>query len=147
MKLSRFFALALATIPAFANAEGSLVSEDKAFSIAAETYKAYQYGGASEMLSAENSCWNTLKKQGNNEEKAASCVVAGVSGAFIEAAIARSQGRSPTPVYRGDGIRERALKRMAKAGISEAQAQQIIEETIKAHQKSIIYGLSAAGMR
>lgn len=150
MKATRFLALAVAIMPLLAQAEpqGDLVSEDKAFSIASNTYKAYQYGGASEMLSAENACWRTLKKQGSdNETKAASCVVAGLSGAFVEAAIARSQGRTPNPIYRGEGIRERALKNMAKAGIDDDRAQKIVETTVLTHQKSIILGLSAAGMR
>lgn len=128
--------------------QGALVSDDKAFAIAGDMYKAYRYGGASEMLAIENSCWSALHKQGKkNEAGAASCSVAGLSGAFVEGTIARSQRRSPTPIYSGDGVRGRILKNMAKAGIDEAQAQQILETSVQTKQGSILSGLSAAGMR
>lgn len=128
--------------------QGALVSDEKAFSIAGDMYKAYRYGGASEMLAIENSCWSALHKQGKkNEAGAASCSVAGLSGAFVEGTIARSQRRSPTPIYSGDGVRGRILKNMAKAGIDEAQAQQILEASVQTKQGSILSGLSAAGMR
>lgn len=128
--------------------QGALVSDEKAFSIAGDMYKAYRYGGASEMLAIENSCWSALHKQGKkNEAGAASCSVAGLSGAFVEGTISRSQRRPPTPIYSGDGVRGRILKNMAKAGIDEAQAQQILEASVQTKQGSILSGLSAAGMR
>lgn len=128
--------------------QGALVSDEKAFSIAGDMYKAYRYGGASEMLAIENSCWSALHKQGKkNEAGAASCSVAGLSGAFVEGTIARSQRRSPTPTYSGDGVRGRILKNMAKAGIDESHAQQILETSVQTKQGSILSGLSAAGMR
>lgn len=133
---------------AAASSQGPLVSDEKAFSIAGDMYRAYRYGGASEMLTMENSCWNSLHKQKKkNEAGAASCSVAGLAGAFVEGTIARSQRRSPTPIYSGDGVRERILKNMAKAGINEDQAQQILESSVQAKQGSILSGLSAAGMR
>lgn len=131
-----------------AASQGPLVSDEKAFSIAGDMYRAYRYGGASEMLTMENSCWNAIHKQKKkNEAGVASCSVAGLAGAFVEGTIARSQRRSPTPIYSGDGVRERILKNMAKAGINEDQAQQILESSVQVKQGSILSGLSAAGMR
>lgn len=123
------------------------VSVEKAAEMAGEMYQAYRYGGISEMLSMENACWGTLAKQKKaNETGAASCSVAALAGAFVEATYARQQRRGSAPAYNGDMFRQRLIGNMAKAGIKEERAQRVLELST-AHQGSVLLGLMNAGMR
>jgi flagellar biosynthesis GTPase FlhF len=123
------------------------VSVEKAASMAGDMYQAYRYGGISEMLSMENACWGALAKQKKaSETGAASCSVAALAGAFVEATYARQQRRGSAPAYNGDMFRQRLIGNMAKAGIREDRAQRVLELST-AHQGSVLLGLMNAGMR
>lgn len=123
------------------------VSVEKAASMAGEMYQAYRYGGISEMLSMENACWGALAKQKKpSDASAASCSVAALAGAFVEATYARQQRRGSAPAYNGDMFRQRLIGNMEKAGIKEDRAQRVLELST-AHQGSVLLGLMNAGMR
>lgn len=121
------------------------VSVEKASQMAGEMYQAYRYGGISEMLSLENTCWRAFARK-PSDAGATSCSVTALAGAFVEASYARQQRRVPAPAYNGDGVRQRLIGNMAKAGIKEDHAQ-IILERAGVHQESVLLGLINAGMR
>lgn len=141
-------AFASSTLLSFQTFAEPLVSEESASGIAGDMYQAYRYGGIGNMLATENSCWGALIKQKKKNEKgAASCSIAGLSGSMIEGSFARQQRRGPAPAYSGEGVRARILKNMGKAGFSEAESQQTLEESVGPRQEAIVLGLANAGMR
>ena len=119
-------------------------SSAEASEIAGEMYVAYTNGGVAQMLAVEQGCWaEVAKDEVPNKGIAALCVTTGLSGAFIESAIARRQGRGAHPDFQGAAVRDRALN---LSGLSEEDAEEVIAAAVE-NQDAILGGLVAAGMR
>lgn len=106
------------------------------------TYMSYGNGVAA-MIAEENKCWSSSKK---NKDISGACSVSALTGAFIESAYAREQGRQPAPNYQGDVIRKRIFANFEKIGMSQDQADTSIKFATENVDK-ILTGLMNAGMQ
>lgn len=142
-----FLGVALALLPGIGVAENppagiSDVDFSRIANIMYSTYMNYQ-NGATAMMGAEQQCW---KDAGKDLNLLNSCVVSAITGGLIEAGYAMREGRVSIPDYQGQIMRERILKKFSERGLSEMQAQSLIEYTSNNVQQ-IVMSLANAGMR
>lgn len=138
--------LGLALLPCICFAENPPGVSDADFNKIANlmysNYMNYQ-NGATAMMEKEQQCWESAGKDINLLN---SCVVSAITGSLIEAGYAMREGRVSVPDYQGQIMRERILKKFSERGLSEAQAQSLIEYGANNVQQ-IVISLANAGMQ
>jgi len=125
---------------------GDLLSKQQVIQIAGDMFRAYSQGNVKQMLAEEMNCWKRASREKGDKKKSAvaTCMVAVMAGAFIEATYARSQLRGSHPQYTGEVARARILE---NHGLPEVEGKRIFESTIEPNVPVVIEGLMGAGMR